>query len=70
MLLEHYEMVQDTVSAFEIDAALKFVTTEFEELQSVLPSLLPHSITFGDPASRLPCCGTRLPELSVYLDRS
>ncbi|KAF2118078.1 P-loop containing nucleoside triphosphate hydrolase protein [Lophiotrema nucula] len=46
LLVEHYRSVQDRQSAFEIDAALKFIASEFEELLSVIPTLLPHSITF------------------------
>lgn len=46
MLVEHYRSVKDRQSAFEIDAALSFITSEFEEMLSVLPTLLPHSITF------------------------
>jgi hypothetical protein len=46
MLAEHYRSLKDWQSAFEMDAALKFIASEFGELISVLPSLLPHSITF------------------------
>lgn len=46
MLSDHYHSIGDDKAAFEIDAALSFVTTEFQELLDVIPTLLPHSITF------------------------
>lgn len=47
MLAEHYRSIKDKQSAFEIDAALKFIDSEYEDMISVLPSLVPHSITFA-----------------------
>ncbi|ORY18232.1 P-loop containing nucleoside triphosphate hydrolase protein [Clohesyomyces aquaticus] len=46
MLAEHYQGTKDRKAAFEINSALKFIESEYEDLISVLPSLLPHSITF------------------------
>ncbi|KAF2450414.1 P-loop containing nucleoside triphosphate hydrolase protein [Karstenula rhodostoma CBS 690.94] len=46
MLAEHYRSMEDGKSAFEIESALSFVAAEFEELLEVIPTLLPHSITF------------------------
>ncbi|KAF1997704.1 P-loop containing nucleoside triphosphate hydrolase protein [Amniculicola lignicola CBS 123094] len=46
MLAEHYESIKDKKAIFEIKAGLKFIDSEFEEMISVLPSLIPHSITF------------------------
>lgn len=46
MLLEHYQSIREKQAMFEISAALKFIESEYEEMISVLPSLLPHAITF------------------------
>ncbi|KAF2729071.1 P-loop containing nucleoside triphosphate hydrolase protein [Polyplosphaeria fusca] len=46
MLVEHYRSVKDRQSAFEIDAALSFIASEYEGMLSVIPTLLPLSITF------------------------
>lgn len=46
MLAEHYCNVKDRAASFEIDAALSFITSEFEEMEIILPSLIPHSISF------------------------
>ncbi|PVI00677.1 P-loop containing nucleoside triphosphate hydrolase protein [Periconia macrospinosa] len=46
MLAEHYQNVNDKQATFEINAALKFIESEYEDMIPVLPSLLPNSITF------------------------
>jgi hypothetical protein len=46
LLATHYRSIKDRKSAFEIDAALSFIDNEYKEMLSVLPSILPHSITF------------------------
>lgn len=46
MLAKHYSSVEDKVALFEMNAALKFIEEEYETMISILPSLLPHSITF------------------------
>ena len=46
ILAKHYQLVGDKIGIFEINAALKFIESEYKETISVLPSLVPHSITF------------------------
>ncbi|KAI0164351.1 P-loop containing nucleoside triphosphate hydrolase protein [Hypoxylon sp. FL1284] len=47
LLADHYRGINDENATFEMDAAFKFIEGEFKEMISVLPSLVPHSITFG-----------------------
>lgn len=46
LLLAHYRNTDDKRGAFEITAALQCIDSEFKETLSMLPTLLPHSITF------------------------
>jgi hypothetical protein len=46
MLAEHYRNVKDRGGSFEIEAALSFITSEFKEMTIILPSLVPHFISF------------------------
>ncbi|CAH0054510.1 unnamed protein product [Clonostachys solani] len=46
ILAKHYSSVEDKVALFEMNAALNFIEKEYETMISILPSLLPHSITF------------------------
>ena len=47
LLSEHYASVNDKKALFEINSALRYVDSEFEDLLPVLSSMLPHSITFN-----------------------
>ena len=46
LLAGHYKSVDDKTASFEIRAALNLIDKEYKDMISVLPSLLPHSITF------------------------
>jgi hypothetical protein len=46
LLVGHYKSVDDKTASFEIRAALNLIEREYKDMISVLPSLLPHSITF------------------------
>jgi hypothetical protein len=46
LLAAHYRSIKDKRATFEMDAALSFIESEYSEMLSILPTLLPHSITF------------------------
>ncbi|KAI6089961.1 P-loop containing nucleoside triphosphate hydrolase protein [Hypoxylon rubiginosum] len=46
ILAEHYRSIKDDTAVFEMDSAFKFIESEYKDMISVLPSLVPHSITF------------------------
>jgi hypothetical protein len=46
LLAAHYRSINDKKATFEMDAALSFIDSEYSEMLSILPTLLPHSITF------------------------
>ncbi|XXH03772.1 hypothetical protein Hte_010178 [Hypoxylon texense] len=46
ILAEHYRGLGDDTATFEINSAFKFIESEYKDMISVLPSLVPHSITF------------------------
>ncbi|KAK8238708.1 P-loop containing nucleoside triphosphate hydrolase protein [Phyllosticta capitalensis] len=46
ILADHYRSVEDHTGIFEIDSSLKFIASHYEEMIPILPSLIPHSITF------------------------
>jgi hypothetical protein len=43
-LAKHYSRINEKTSLFEIQAALNFMKSEYGEMISILPSMLPHSI--------------------------
>jgi hypothetical protein len=46
MLASHYRATKDKKATFEMNAALSFIDSEYNDMLSILPTLLPHSITF------------------------
>lgn len=54
LLVGHYKSFDDKTATFEIKAALNLIEKEYKDMISVLPSLLPHSITFEHLWSLIP----------------
>lgn len=54
LLNEHYKSVEDKVAVFEIRAGLNLIEKDYKDMICLLPSLLPHSISFEHLWSLIP----------------